>query len=66
MDAQRVRNVLRSLTATALAGLLFLPVGTGSARAAEAAPTAAAPPELLLGQSTRGAWDDFHTFGQNA
>ncbi|MFC9056647.1 hypothetical protein ACFTXB_01150 [Streptomyces sp. NPDC057074] len=66
MDAQRVRTVLRSLTAAALAGLLFLPVGTESARAAEAMTTAAAPPELLLGQSTRGAWDDFHTFGQNA
>ncbi|WP_281403979.1 hypothetical protein [Streptomyces genisteinicus] len=46
------------------------PADTRTTAAAPAAPAgaavAAAAPELLLGQSTRAAWDDFHSFGQDA
>ncbi|MFE5258637.1 glycoside hydrolase family 26 protein [Streptomyces coelicoflavus] len=65
-NGRRLRTALRNLATAALAGLLLLPAGTGTAQAARASTTADGPPELLLGQSTRGAWDDFNTFGQDA
>ncbi|MFJ6149174.1 hypothetical protein ACIQH7_36920 [Streptomyces anulatus] len=59
---QTLRTTLRSLATVALAGLLMLSAGP----VAKAAATTTRSPELLLGQSTRGAWDDFNSFGQNA
>ncbi|MYS06671.1 hypothetical protein GTW71_09530, partial [Streptomyces sp. SID6041] len=40
--------------------------GPAAARADDTARAASAPPELLIGQSTRAAWDDFQTFGTGA
>ncbi|MFC8226510.1 hypothetical protein [Streptomyces sp. NPDC057287] len=65
-----LRAALRSAATAALAGLLIWP-GAASAEAtgtrdSSTTKAAATAPELLLGQSTRGAWDDFNGFGQNA
>ncbi|MFG2925834.1 hypothetical protein ACGFYA_30555 [Streptomyces sp. NPDC048305] len=73
MRRRPFRTVLRSLATTALAGLLVWP-GADTAQADSTPPAGTTPraaaagaaPELLLGQSTRAAWDDFNSFGQNA
>ncbi|MFD6534637.1 hypothetical protein [Streptomyces sp. NPDC060184] len=65
----RPKTALRSFAATVVAGLLALSGTTAATAQADSAPAATAatgPPELLIGQSTRAAWDDFNSFGQNA
>ncbi|MFB7653442.1 MULTISPECIES: hypothetical protein [unclassified Streptomyces] len=75
-NLRHLTTTLRALAAAAAAALLLTgtanaqqgpsPAQPATADARTAGATAAGAPELLLGQSTRGAWDDFHTFGQNA
>ncbi|MEU6110345.1 hypothetical protein ABZ853_18315 [Streptomyces albidoflavus] len=66
MTATRLAHALRSLALAASALLLTGTAVTPAQATAPAGETAAAAPELLLGQSSRGAWDDFHSFGQDA
>ncbi|MFD4025524.1 hypothetical protein ACFWRV_18700 [Streptomyces sp. NPDC058576] len=66
--SHRVRAAVRSLTTALAAGLLLM---TPAPAAAEAeapggANAEAAAPELLIGQSTRSALDDFTTFAGGA
>ncbi|WP_435190243.1 hypothetical protein [Streptomyces sp. bgisy126] len=61
-----LRTAVRLLAVAALAALTVLPGGPAAARADDTARAAAPAPELLIGQSSRAAWDDFQSFGQNA
>ncbi|MFG2839370.1 hypothetical protein ACGFYE_30710 [Streptomyces zaomyceticus] len=61
-----LRTVARLLAVAALAALTVLPGGPAAARADDGARAASTAPELLIGQSTRAAWDDFQSFGRDA
>ncbi|MFJ9636658.1 hypothetical protein [Streptomyces sp. NPDC101178] len=65
-NRRRVRAALTSLTAALTAALLLTTPATATPATIPTAATAAAAPELLLGQSTKGALDDFSTFATGA
>ncbi|WP_432148947.1 hypothetical protein [Streptomyces sp. bgisy029] len=70
-NRRRVRAALTSLAAALTAALLLTTPATATPATAPAATTppataTAAAPELLLGQSTKGALDDFSTFATGA
>ncbi|MFJ5775217.1 hypothetical protein [Streptomyces sp. NPDC093094] len=63
---RRTTAMARTLATAALTALLLLPTGTDAGAATGTTGIAAGPPELLLGQSGAGAWNDFETFGRDA
>ncbi|MFB6830262.1 hypothetical protein [Streptomyces hydrogenans] len=67
--AHPLRTAARLLAGLALAALAALPAWPAAAHSDDTSRTAtaaAAAPELLIGQSTRAAWDDFQSYGQDA